>query len=133
MSASMGNSSPLGMSTKFSGFGGGMGVPQSPAANSPIPQSTSMGVLTDAGQNLAAWVQAGQPSPVTVLIGFALLIALLKFASEHKSTAIDPADLHIGSYNLFAVTVTAIVGIATMKILFNWIQLPGITPLVNFI
>lgn len=134
MAVAFSNSSPLGESTKFPGFGTLPGFgPTGAANNATIPQSTSQNVLTDTGSAIANFATSGSPSPIIVLLGFALLLFLLKFAGEHKDTAIDPADLHIGSYNILTVTVSAIVGIASLKLLFNWIHLPGITPLVNFI
>lgn len=73
------------------------------------------------------------PSPTAVLIGMIALLLLLKFVSEHEKTSIKPAALSIGGYNLLAVTVTSIVGIALMKLLFIRVKVPGITPLVEFV
>ena len=133
MAVAFSNSSSLGESVKF--FGGGIpqAAPVGGGNNSAIPNSTSLGVLTNAGSDLANFATNGSPSPLVALAGMVLLLILLKYSAELKSTAIDPADLHIGAYNLLAVTITAIVGIASFKLIFNSIHLPGITPLVNFV
>lgn len=73
----------------------------------------------------------GTLTPVTFLIGLIGLLVLMKVLGESSKTDIEPAHLHIGGYNLVAVTVTSVVGIVLLKVIFNKFQVPGITDLVN--
>jgi len=109
-------SGPIGASTKFSLFG-------SSSTDPPLEPTTALGGV----------VQGGQPSPVVILLGMVALLLLLKVIGESKNTAIDPAHIHIGGYNLLGITVVSIVGIGLLKLVFNRWQVPGVTPLLNFI
>lgn len=127
------NESPLGLSTKlFSDFMP-TAAPAGAANTAAIPDSTSTGVVTDLGNQLANRATSGSPSPIMVLLGMVLLLLVIKYLGEWNGTAVDPADLHIGAYNILTVTLAAIIGISSLKLLFNSIQVPGITPLVNFV
>lgn len=73
------------------------------------------------------------PSPITVLIGIIIIAALLKVIGESPDTKIEGAHIHIGAYNVGTILVTTIGGIAFLKLLLNYFQLPGATDLINFI
>ncbi|MHA2642968.1 MAG: hypothetical protein V2G41_10005 [bacterium JZ-2024 1] len=85
------------------------------------------------GPSTTTQSEAGPPSAVTILIGLVVLLLILKFVGEHESTAIKPAHISIGGYNLLAVGVTAVVFIALMKLIFMRYTVPGISPLMKFI
>lgn len=133
MAVGFDQNSILGLSTKFFGDGQPTYAPSGSANTAAIPQETSSGVLNNVGSSIADYATQGSPSPIITLLGLALLLLGLKYLGEWSGTAVDPADFHIGAYNVLAVTVTAIVGIATLKLLFNSVHVPGITPVLNFI
>lgn len=99
----------------------------------------SLGVSNDIGVGDATTVTqsvaetATTLSPVTVLIGIALLLLMLKILGELPTTAIDPRHLHIGGYNLLVVTLTSVIGISLLKLVFNRWPVPAVTELVNFV
>lgn len=72
-------------------------------------------------------------TPTTILIGLIGLLVVMKLVGESDKLApgIQPAHLSIGGYNILAVTVTSIVGIVLLKVVFNKFQVPGITDLIN--
>lgn len=72
-------------------------------------------------------------APFAIYLGMILLLVLFKFLSEHNDIPLEPADLHIGPYNLLAVTVTAMVGITTVKVLANKFPVPGLIQVANFV
>lgn len=69
-------------------------------------------------------------NPSVVLIGFAGLLALLWFVRRHSSHLQQEA-FGINVFNLLVITLTAIVGIVTFKLVFNRVPVPGVTALVN--
>lgn len=73
----------------------------------------------------------GTLTPVTILVGLIGLLVVMKLLGESNSTKIQPAHIAIGGYNLIAVTVTSVIGIVLLKVVFNKFQVPGITDLVN--
>ena len=81
----------------------------------------------------AARTAAGT-APVSYLIGMILLLFVLKFLGDSDALeAIQPAHLDIGGYNVLTVTVVAVVGIASLKLILNRWQVRGLTDLINFI
>lgn len=72
-------------------------------------------------------------TPIAVFVGMVLLLALGKFLSEHDNLPFEPADLHIGPYNILAVGITAVVFITTLKVFANKYPVPGLLQLANFI
>ena len=71
--------------------------------------------------------------PFTILLGMILLLAIFKFASEHDKLPFEPADMHIGPYNILAVGVTSVVFVTIFKVLSNRYPVPGLVQLANFI
>lgn len=69
--------------------------------------------------------------PLVWLLGLMVLLGLTKIFSEHPSSPISPAHIHIGGYNWWTITVASISGIVIMKLIFNRWPVPGITQLVN--
>lgn len=91
------------------------------------PASTASAVSTLAGQGLF-----GKPTTwwlvlVAVVLGV-MWIAKRYGGGEGGATfaAIKPSF-----FNMFAITGNAVIGIVLLKILFNKIQVPGLTPLIN--
>ena len=125
MPISMTNLGMAGLSTKF-GNAAGIGVITRPTAGT--------GSVPNAGTGVTPTLSGTDtPSPVTVLIGMIILLVLLKFIGEHDKTAIKPAHISIGGYNLLAVTITAMIGITLMKLVFIRWNVPGVSPLVKFV
>jgi hypothetical protein len=77
--------------------------------------------------------EAGPPSPITILLGAVALLLILKFIGEHEATAIRPAHINIGGYNVLTIGVIAVIFIAFMKLIFMRYTVPGISPLMKFI
>lgn len=123
MPISMSNTGQFGLQTKLSPQRGIHAVSDS-VGNGPADEAVKGLTLSAVGET---------PSPITVLIGAIGLLLVLKVIGELSETAIKPAHMSIGGYNILAVSVTAIVGIAILKLIFNRWQFPGITPLINFI
>lgn len=71
--------------------------------------------------------------PFVLYLGMIALLFLLKFLSEHDSSALDPADLHIGGYNVLAVGVTASVFIVGLKVLTAKYPIPGLSQFAAFL
>lgn len=74
---------------------------------------------------------AGVPgSPVTVLIGLLGLVFLLWLA-RRNSSYLQQNVLGLNTFNVVTIGVIASVWIILAKIVFNKVQTPGVTPLVN--
>lgn len=69
--------------------------------------------------------------PFAVWLGAILVLFLLKFLSESPKTSINPAKIEIGGYNFLAIGVTSAVFTILFKVLFNQIQVPGVTEFAN--
>ena len=104
------------------------------ADSTPQP-TTPAGALQGLSQVLPGQLNAGggsMLSPSIVLIGMALLLLGLKFIGEHdRAEGISPAHFHVGAYNILTVTVAAVLGIVTLKIIFNSYHVPGVTDVIN--
>lgn len=72
--------------------------------------------------------------PFAVFLGAVALLAAFKFIGEHERVpSIRPAHMQIGGYNVLAVTITAMVGIVTAKLLSARWPIPGVAQFVNFV
>ena len=65
-----------------------------------------------------------------------VLLVIIKFASEHEKSGMDPSFVGIGVYNFIAVTFMAILGIWIVKIIANKYgptagPASGLTDLIN--
>lgn len=109
----------LGGSTATLNPGSGLGGNPAPAAP---------GTYAGPGANISVLGQ-----PLGFYLGAVALLFLLKMASESDATSLEPAHLHVGAYNILAVTAAAVVGIASLKLIFNRWAVPGLTTFVNFI
>jgi len=111
-------------------FGSGMGVVSASAdgnAAAVSAQTVNVNSLLQRSYSTGS----GGLSPVTIMIGIIGLLLGMKFLGEAEKTGIEPAHIHIGAYNLITVTVTAMIGIVLSKVLFNYVQVPGLTDFVN--
>ncbi len=101
-------------------------------ATMPYPQAvTGNGESTDGGSNPAvnaAMVGAtGQPLTWWVALA-AILVALMYFSTKYDDG--DYANLKASAYNIFTVTLAAIVGISLFKLLFTKFPVPGLSTIV---
>lgn len=71
--------------------------------------------------------------PIVLYIGAILLLVALKFLSEHDATELDPADLHIGGYNVLAVGTTAVLFIVAGKVITAKYAIPGLSQLFAYV
>jgi hypothetical protein len=84
----------------------------------PQPALVPSGVFRPAAQTAAA-TGAGLPSPLTWLLGALLLLWGLKILSEHPKTALNPAHIHVGGYNVLTIFTIVIISVVGVKILVN--------------
>lgn len=100
-------------------------------ATMPYPQA-----VTGSGQNtndnnpasVAAAVGAtGQPLAWWVALA-AVLVALMYFSTKYDDGSY--ANLRASAYNIFTVTLAAIVGISLFKLLFTKFPVPGLSTIV---
>lgn len=73
------------------------------------------------------------PKVSTIWYFFAVILLLigLKFAVEHERTKMDFSFAGIGVYNFIVITIMALLGIITFKVILNKWQVPGLTDLIN--
>jgi|SRR5579863_2088145 len=117
------NQSGAGPGTKF-GSGG----------TSAAPVSSPLGAASNALNNTQFATGSGGPlSPATIILALIGILVILKLTGEHaRAEGINPAHIHIGGYNLLTITLTAIIGIVGLKVVFNrWNVFPQLTNFVN--
>jgi hypothetical protein len=129
-------------------YGGASGPSVGQIAGGLTPYSAQIGgvsqsaVLTDgdtvsASENVAAADIASTSlfgRPVTWWLVLLVVVLGVMFVARKYSggeggatfAAIKPSF-----YNMFAITGNAVVGIVLLKLLFNKVQVPGLTPLIN--
>jgi len=90
-------------------------------------------VPTPAAPVAAKTKEEGPPDPVSVLLGIVAALVLLKFVGEHESTAIRPAHIQIGAYNLLTLGLATVAIIGFLKLVFMRWTVPGLSPLMKFI
>lgn len=73
--------------------------------------------------------------PFAFYLGMFLLLFLFKFLNEHDKSPIgrEVSGIHIGAGNVLTITVAAMVGIATAKLIFTRFQVPGLSQFVNYV
>jgi hypothetical protein len=109
----------------------GIGAIRGSASEAAVPPPTQ--TIGPSGLGLSLTPAGQTPSPVTVLIGLIGLLIIMKVLGELDSTAIEPRHIQIGGYNLIAVTVASIVGIALAKLVFTRWNVPGVSALVQYV
>lgn len=98
-------------------------------SSSQTPQQAA-GTVTDASPKFGFNSQfIGEP--LGVWIGGIILLFVLKFLSERKESTLNPAYIKIGGYNVLAITLSAMIGIILLKVIFNRFQVPGVTQFAN--
>lgn len=104
------------------------GIAAHMAGASQPQQVAAPAAFSSTGVNLSGtlWGQ-----PLLMYIGMIVLLVGFKFLSEHPASELEPAHLHIGGYNVLAVTVTAIIGIVGLKMLMGIVPIPGLYQVVN--
>lgn len=116
------------------GVGGIMGATL-PKNNSTTPVGSGNGASASAQ---SAGVYSGPfaqysflNEPFAVWLGMVLVLMLLKFLSESPKTSINPAKLEVGGYNWITIGVSAATFITLFKVIFNRVQIPGLTEFAN--
>lgn len=69
-------------------------------------------------------------SPVVVLAGF-IGIAFILWLARKNSSYLQQNTLGFNTFNVISIWAVATIGILLAKIVFNKIQVPGVTPVVN--
>lgn len=102
-----------------------------PAFNSnAIGQTQAVQTVTDSSAPFGLQsVFVGEP--LGVWVGAIILLFVLKFLSERKDSKLNPAYIKIGGYNVLAITLSAMIGIILLKVIFNKFQVPGVTQFAN--
>ena len=78
-----------------------------------------------------AHVATPRANYVAYLIGIAVFLIVLKFASEHEKYGIDPKIGGIGAWNFVVFGIMAQLWFVGTKVIFNKWQVKGITDIVN--
>jgi hypothetical protein len=130
-------------------YGGAGGPSVGQIAGGLTPYSAQVGgvsqsaVITDGGETVSAGDNSNAAAlastslfgrPVTWwLVLLAIVLGVMFVARKYSGgeggatfAAIKPSF-----YNMFAITGNAVVGIVLLKLLFNKVQVPGLTPLIN--
>lgn len=92
-----------------------------------VPEDTE-GAFYDTPYSLG---KSGTITPITFLIGLIGLLVIMRVIGDSDKTDIQPAHIQIGGFNLLAVTTAAVVGIVSLKLIFNRWYIPGVTDLIN--
>jgi hypothetical protein len=72
--------------------------------------------------------------PMTLVVGAIIVLAILKFASEHPDTALRPAHIHIGGYNVITILLVWAVGFTLLKLLVTkWFPTSSAAVYVNWL
>ena len=69
-------------------------------------------------------------SPHVVIVGLIGLLVLMWFV-RRSSAHLQQNVLGINMFNMLIITITAIVGIVLLKMLFSFVPVPGVTPLLH--
>lgn len=102
------------------------------------PNATPMSVGSPIGSGIQPMLQTPQatgadlPSPVTWLVAVLVLLYLLKVLGESDRTAINPAHIHIGGYNVLTIFVIVLISLVGAKILVNRPFFTARQPLAGF-
>lgn len=103
-------------------------------ATMPYPQAVTGGPVSTgnsgggtAAQVAAAVGETGQPVTWWVALA-AILVALMYFSTKYDDG--QYANLRASAYNIFTVTLAAIVGISLFKLLFTKFPVPGLSTIV---
>lgn len=79
-------------------------------------------------------VVAKRASYIAVFVSVFALLVILKMAIENEHSQVQPELMGVGVYNLVAVTIMALLGIATTKIVTNkWLKSPIFRPLRDIV
>ncbi len=104
-------------------LGPGIGGMQSETLPYDSPQDHAP---ADAGGNEAAYTGG---APHLTLIGVGGLILIMWFIRK-QSAHLQATTLGINLFNLLTITLTAILGIVLLKVIFTKVPVPGVTNLV---
>ncbi len=100
-------------------------------ATMPFPQAVTGQGSSNGGSTAASAAAAvgatGQPLTWWVALA-AVLVALMYFSSKYDDG--QYANLKASAYNIFTVTLAAIVGISLFKVVFTKFPVPGLSTIV---
>ena len=94
-------------------------------------------VLPSTGEPMSDYMDAktGDVTPkvnyLWYLLAIFLLLVLLKYASEHEKTDMQPAIAGIGVYNFVVIGIMAMLFSIVGKVIFNKYPVKGVTQLFN--
>ena len=104
--------------------------------NSLNPVATPALQAPDAAGNIdvTATDQAAAPprhNYLLVMLGIVVLLIVLKYASEHEKSGMQPSLVGIGLWNWIVVTIMAVLGLATAKTLVMKYPVKGLTEVIG--
>jgi hypothetical protein len=88
---------------------------------------------TSAGPASEAMAQGGDVSGTSIgagFVGIAALLALAWFVAHKTGNASEFSNIKASALNILLITLTAIVGIFTLKFIVSKFPIPGITPVI---
>lgn len=86
--------------------------------------------MTQSQGGAASGGDAVPGSPVIVLAGF-IGIAFILWLARKNSSYLQQNTLGFNTYNVVSIWAVATIGILLAKIVFNKVNVPGVTPVVN--
>jgi hypothetical protein len=119
----------LGTDINQGGVGSTLGATIFSGTNGTETGGTSAPVAGIGGTNIAPAPTTNHTfagEPFAVWIWLVVLLLILKFASEHKSSPLNPADIQIGGYNVLTIGIASSVFIVLLKVISTYVPLPGL-------
>lgn len=65
------------------------------------------------------------------ILGIVIILAILKYASEHEKAAMEPKIVGVGVYNWVVVGILAMLFMLVTKTILNKYPIKGLTDIVN--
>jgi hypothetical protein len=79
----------------------------------------------------ASMVETPRVNPLYVLGALVLLLVILKIASEHEKSGMEPHLMGIGVWNFIVVGILAVLFLVASKAILNKYPVSGLTQIVN--
>lgn len=73
----------------------------------------------------------GSPHTIWYWLGLVVLFAITVWASKRAGGADDFKNIRPTFYNFLTITLTALLGLVGLKVIFNRVRVPGISDIVN--
>lgn len=115
----------------------GVGIAQALTIPGNASSFISVGTPADSGVITPTVVPASSPTVlpqanyVYYLLGIIVLLAVLKYASEHEKSDMDPRIAGIGMYNFVVIGIMAMLFNVSAKVIFAKYPVKGISQIVG--